>query len=116
MGCRALRVTAVASCVCLSLAAGAVFPAESPNRELSPAAKAEQAPKGRDIVWRSVGPGGGGWIQSIAFDPRDPDVLYVGCDVGGFYFSPDGGRHYELQNRGLRDYFVEAIEIGRAHV
>jgi hypothetical protein len=33
------------------------------------APKAQDAPKGRDIVWRSAGPGGGGWIQSIAWWP-----------------------------------------------
>jgi len=66
---------------------------------------------GQDISWRLAGPGGGGWIQSIAFDPRDKDVLYVGCDVGGFYFSADAGRTFEIRNRGLHDYYLEAIAV-----
>jgi photosystem II stability/assembly factor-like uncharacterized protein len=70
-----------------------------------------EAPEGNDIRWNVAGPGGGGWIQSIAFDQRTPDILYVGCDVGGFYFSTNAGRSYELRNRGLRDYFVEAIAV-----
>ena len=48
------------------------------------APKAETAPDGQAIVWRSVGPGGGGWIQSIAWDSADAEILHVGCDVGGY--------------------------------
>jgi photosystem II stability/assembly factor-like uncharacterized protein len=69
------------------------------------------ASAGQDITWRMAGPGGGGWIQSIAFDPHDKDVLYVGCDVGGFYFSSDAGRTYEVRNRGLHDYYIESIAV-----
>ena len=61
--------------------------------------------------WRSVGPGGGGWIQSIACDPRDPDTLYVGCDVGGYYLSRDAGRTWTIHNTGLNCYYIECIAI-----
>lgn len=64
-----------------------------------------------DIAWTNLGPGGGGWIQSIAFDPRDADTLYVGCDVGGFYISEDAGRSWTIRNAGLTDYFVECIAV-----
>ena len=60
-------------------------------------------------AWRNLGPGGGGWIQSIAASPHDPEELFVGCDVGGFYRSTDGGRNYQISNTGLEDYFVECI-------
>ncbi len=73
--------------------------------------RAADAPRGEAIRWRLTGPGGGGWIHSIAFDPHEKDVLYVGCDVGGFYFSSNGGRSYEIRNRGLRDYFIEVIAV-----
>lgn len=69
------------------------------------------APAGRDIAWQLSGPGGGGWIQSIAFHPLDPKVLLVGCDVGGFYWSGDLGRHYEIRNAGLHDYFLESLAV-----
>jgi len=75
------------------------------------ATNAQDAPQGSDLVWQSAGPGGGGWIQSIAWDPHAADTLYVGCDVGGLYFSTDAGRHYERRNQGLCDYFVEAIAV-----
>ena len=49
--------------------------------------KAVDAPEGSNIVWRRSGPGGGGWIQSVTWDPIDPNIIYVGSDVGGFYVS-----------------------------
>ncbi len=72
---------------------------------------ASQAPESDEVLWQLSGPGGGGWIQSIAFDPKDPNTLYVGCDVGGFYISTDWGKRFEIRNKGLRDYFVECIAV-----
>ena len=60
-------------------------------------------------AWRNVGPGGGGWIQSVCASPHDPEELFVGCDVGGFYRSADGGQSYTIHNTGLQDYWVECI-------
>ncbi len=59
--------------------------------------------------WTMCGPGGGGWIQSLAYSPVRPETLYLGCDVGGFYRSDDGGRTWSIHNTGLRDRWVEAI-------
>ncbi len=64
-----------------------------------------------DIAWRGIGPGGGGWIQSLACDPRDPDTIYLGCDVGGFYVSRDAGQSWTIQNSGLTDHFVECLAV-----
>lgn len=61
--------------------------------------------------WASIGPGGGGWIQSIACDPRDPDTIYVGCDVGGYYLSRDAGRTWTIHNTGLNCYYIECIAV-----
>ncbi len=66
---------------------------------------------GGDVSWRNVGPGGGGWIQSIAADPVRRDVLHVGCDVGGYYYSDNRGRSYEIRNSGLHDYYVESLAV-----
>lgn len=66
---------------------------------------------GADISWQSIGPGGGGWIQSLACDPRDPETFYLGCDVGGFYISHDAGRSWHIQNDGLNNYYVQCIAI-----
>ena len=64
---------------------------------------------GQTPKWRNLGPGGGGWIQSICASPHDPNELFVGCDVGGFYRSADGGQSYRIHNTGLKDYWVECI-------
>ena len=68
----------------------------------------QQQPAGGG-VWTNVGPGGGGWIQSIAASFFDADELFVGCDVGGFYRSTDGGKSYQVHNTGLQDYYVEVV-------
>ncbi len=60
-------------------------------------------------VWRNLGPGGGGWIQAICASGQREEELLVGCDVGGFYRSTDGGASYTISNSGLRDDFVECI-------
>jgi photosystem II stability/assembly factor-like uncharacterized protein len=59
--------------------------------------------------WRNIGPGGGGWIQSIQASRHDVNGLLVGCDVGGFYRSTNAGESYTIHNRGLEDYYVECI-------
>lgn len=102
---RSFRLQLLAVAVAFALDIGVAIAADSA------APKAGAAPEGRDISWRLAGPGGGGWIQSIAWDPFDKNLLYVGCDVGGFYFSSDAGRSYEIRNQGLRDYFVESIAV-----
>lgn len=56
-----------------------------------------------------VGPGGGGWIECVCPSRHVSGRLFVGCDVGGFYFSADGGRTYEIRNCGLGDPMVETI-------
>ena len=73
--------------------------------------KAVDAPEGSNIVWRRSGPGGGGWIQSVTWDPIDPNTIYAGSDVGGFYISFDKGKHFEIRNNGLHDYFVQSIAV-----
>ena len=67
-----------------------------------------------DITWRNIGPGGGGWIQSLATDPFDPQRLHLGCDVGGYYPSRDLGDTWSIHNIGLQDCFVQAIAVSPA--
>ncbi|MEW6358681.1 MAG: hypothetical protein AB1696_20265 [Planctomycetota bacterium] len=72
----------------------------------------EEQPKA--FHWRNVGPGGGGWIQSLAMDPVDFNIIHVGCDVGGYYKSTDGGKTFTIMNKGLMDYFMEDILVDPA--
>ena len=67
-------------------------------------------------VWRNLGPGGGGWIQSICASPQRSGELLVGCDVGGFYRSTDDGAGYTITNTGLEDYFIECIVPDPVHL
>jgi photosystem II stability/assembly factor-like uncharacterized protein len=56
-----------------------------------------------------VGPGGGGFVQSILASRHKPHDLFVGGDVEGFFHSKDGGKTYAILNKGLRDYWFDAI-------
>lgn len=64
-----------------------------------------------DIRWRNIGPGGGGWVTALTCDPRDRDVVYAGCDVGGFYKSTDAGATWTIHNDGLTADYVERIVV-----
>ncbi len=59
--------------------------------------------------WRSVGPGGGGWIQSIKWSSHFKDRLYLGCDVGGFYWTDDFGKTWTMSNNGLTCLYIQDI-------
>ncbi|MEK6796756.1 MAG: hypothetical protein AABZ39_18410, partial [Spirochaetota bacterium] len=61
------------------------------------------------VEWKNIGPGGGGWVQSLLASRHDGNVVYIGGDVGGFYRSRDGGQSYTTHNDGLEDYWVECI-------
>ena len=83
-------------------AVGVVFLAGGVGTSSGQVANADTS--GLGPAWQNLGPGGGGWIQSICASPHDRDELFVGCDVGGFYHSLDGGRSYRISNAGLEDY------------
>ena len=59
--------------------------------------------------WRNCGPGGGGWVQSVLSSRYVQDRLFIGCDVGGFFRSDDGGCHYHTFNSGLQHLWVGTI-------
>ena len=59
--------------------------------------------------WVNIGPGGGGWVQSMAASRYAAERLWVGSDVAGVFRSENGGRNYELCNEGNENLFVECI-------
>ncbi len=65
--------------------------------------------------WQSIGPGGGGWLWSLAVAPDEAGTVYVGCDVGGVYRSSDHGKSWRMLNRGLGNRYVQAFAIDPAH-
>ena len=45
-----------------------------------------------------LGIGGGGGMFSPIGSPHDPKLCFVSCDMGGFYVSEDGGKHWWMTN------------------
>src|SRR5689334_17361390 len=41
--------------------------------------------------WQPVGPDGG-TVRSLAFDPKNPDRIFLGTSAGNLYLSPDNGK------------------------
>jgi len=62
-------------------------------------------------AWESLGPGGGGWLWSLAVAPDEQGTIFVGCDVGGVYRSSDHGRTWDMVNTGLTNHYVQAIAV-----
>jgi photosystem II stability/assembly factor-like uncharacterized protein len=44
--------------------------------------------------WTFPGPPHQAHVKSISFDPRNPDIIYVAVEVGGFLKSTDGGKSW----------------------
>lgn len=53
------------------------------------------------LTWQLIGPGGGGRITSVTEDPSNSKNLYVTINVGGARKSTDGGKTWQIINRGL---------------
>jgi photosystem II stability/assembly factor-like uncharacterized protein len=70
--------------------------------------------------WVPVGPPGGD-VRSLAADPRDPRIVYLGTADGVLYRSTDGGRRWERQHPGfpLRGMSLDELRVdsrGRLYV
>jgi serine/threonine protein kinase/photosystem II stability/assembly factor-like uncharacterized protein len=58
-------------------------------------------------------------VQSVAIDPTDPNVAYIGTgwepfNGNGVYKSTDGGQSWSPANRGMIDYSVIALAVDPA--
>ncbi|MBN1670188.1 MAG: sigma-70 family RNA polymerase sigma factor [Kiritimatiellae bacterium] len=110
-----LKVAAlfVTTAVGVGTLGGALLLQNGPHPAAGPASvmNAEEAPWGRDVRWRPIELGSGGHVESIACDPRHPDIVYAGTAAGGLFVSTDGGRSYKARNEGLRDYFIHRIAV-----
>jgi photosystem II stability/assembly factor-like uncharacterized protein len=59
-------------------------------------------------------------VQSVAIDPTDSNVVYVGTGWGpfggnGVYKSTDGGENWSPANRGMIDYSITTLAIDPAN-
>jgi hypothetical protein len=50
--------------------------------------------------WTFPAPPHDGHVKTIAFDPRDPNTIYVGVEVGGAFKSTDAGKTWRELNEG----------------
>ncbi len=48
------------------------------------------------VTWEPAGPGGGGGVFSPSISPHDAKLMFVACDMGGWYRSADGGNHWRM--------------------
>ena len=55
------------------------------------------------VHWKEVGPGGGGFIQCFAFDPSNPQRVYVTSNMNGIFLSDDAGEHWRWTSYGASD-------------
>lgn len=58
---------------------------------------------------RSIGPGGGGFIDAVLASRHHRNRFYAGCDVGGFYRSDDAGRTWKILNDGFSNGMCHSI-------
>ena len=81
-----------------------------------------QSPAMPSGVWTQVGPDdvplvssgskrGIGRVNSIAFHPNDPDIIYVGAPAGGFWKSTDHGQTWATTTDFLTNLGVSDIAI-----
>lgn len=47
-------------------------------------------------AWTSLGLSGGGAMYTPAVSPVDPNLILLGCDMGGAYRTTDGGKNWEM--------------------
>jgi len=56
--------------------------------------------------WRLLGPDGGD-ARSFAYDPKNPDRIYLGTSSGSIFTSTDGGRNWQhIAHLGTEDEYV----------
>ena len=57
--------------------------------------KSQQVMSDSSVVWQQFGPGMSGNNKSAFWHPTDPNVLFIGPNMGNSYVSMDGGKTYQ---------------------
>lgn len=52
----------------------------------------------------------GGHVTAVAFDPRSPDVVFVGADEGGIWRSTNGGQSWSLASVGCNASTISVLK------
>lgn len=68
------------------------------------------------VQWESLGPEGGD-ARSLAYDPSNPDRVYLGTSAGELYVSTDGGKQWSrLAHLGAgQDYVLDNIAVDHSN-
>ncbi|HEY0781063.1 MAG TPA: hypothetical protein VGE98_01305, partial [Thermoanaerobaculia bacterium] len=51
-------------------------------------------------------------VHTLAIDPRHPQRLYVGTDLG-IFLSEDGGGSWAVEDAGFADVVTESLAVGQ---
>ena len=83
---------------------GLVFHPDDPDTLFAAAMNALYVSRDGGGSWESLfSPGRGHLVSTVAIDPRNPQVIFVGTWGGGVYASADGGGTWAQVNPGLGD-------------
>jgi len=97
------RASVAALAVLAVTGAVAVVPAPHGNTVARAAPRASNA-----SPWSNIGPPGG-YVQSVAFDPKTPTTVYAGLESGGVFKSTNGGSSWA--SAGLKGTEINAIAV-----
>ncbi len=64
--------------------------------------------------WRSVGPGGGGWLVDVEYSPARNE-LFAALDCGGVRISRNSGATWEIPNQSFGSYYGSEVEDVAIH-
>ena len=51
-----------------------------------------------DMVWKVIGPGGGGGVMKPTISPFNDKFVLTHCDMTGMYITTDGGENWKMKN------------------
>ena len=102
-----MRTLLLPICCALFVVPGAFAQKAKPKTD-APPASAFSAEKFKGLKWRSIGPFRGGRANTIAGDPVNPMVYYVGYTGGGVSKTDDGGTTW----KNISDGFFKVGSIG----
>lgn len=60
-------------------------------------------------VWKSIGPGGGGWLVDVEYSATRNE-LYAALDCGGVRVSRNNGLTWEIPNQSFDPYYGSEVE------
>jgi len=76
----------------------------------------------QQLRWIPIGPGAGSDLLTAAFQPDDPNIIYVAGDIEGIFKTTDGGQTWRMINDNLSTtfaanaYYVQDIAINPQNV